>query len=53
MKSARPPTPPTGYGQGLPVVYLMATLTVALLYYPCRWFAGVKRRRRDAWLSYF
>jgi len=20
---------------------------------PCRWFAGVKRRRRDVWLSYF
>ena len=23
-----------------------------LLYFPCRWFAGVKARRRDWWLSY-
>jgi uncharacterized membrane protein len=45
-------TPP-GYGHGLPTVYLMWAITVALLYYPCRWFADVKRRRRDAWLSYF
>jgi hypothetical protein len=44
---------PPGYGQSLPVVYLMSAVTVALLYYPCRWFAEVKRRRRDAWLSYF
>jgi hypothetical protein len=27
---------------------------VAALYLPCRWFAGLKRRRRDlAWLGYF
>ena len=44
---------PPGYGQGLPVVYLMTAVTLALLYYPCRWFADVKRRRRDTWLSYF
>lgn len=25
---------------------------VVLLYFPCRWFAGVKARRRDWWLSY-
>jgi uncharacterized membrane protein len=50
----RPPfQSPPGYGQGLPMVYLMSAVTVALLYYPCRWFADVKRRRRDAWLSYF
>ena len=23
-----------------------------LLYFPCRWFAEVKARRRDWWLSY-
>jgi len=29
--------------------WLAATI---LLYFPCRWFAGVKARRRDWWLSY-
>ena len=23
-----------------------------ILYWPCRWFAGVKQRRREPWLSY-
>jgi uncharacterized membrane protein len=49
-----PPTPlPDGYGYGLAVVYAVALAVVALLYLPCRWFAGLKRRRRDRWLSYF
>ena len=25
---------------------------VLVLYFPCRWFAGVKARRNDWWLSY-
>ena len=33
-------------------VYLIAALAVVLLYFPCRWFARVKARRRDRWLSY-
>jgi uncharacterized membrane protein len=41
-----------GYGLGLPGVYLVWMIVVAVLYLPCRWFAGVKRRRRDRWLSY-
>jgi uncharacterized membrane protein len=48
-----PFNPPTGYGHGLPFIYLMWGLTVALLYFPSRWFSGLKRRRREAWLSYF
>jgi uncharacterized membrane protein len=44
---------PAGYGYGLPVVYLIWLAVVAVLYPPCRWFADVKRRRSDAWLSYF
>jgi uncharacterized membrane protein len=48
----RPPLEPPGYGYDLLVVYLVWLGVVAALYPLCRWFAGVKRRRRDAWLSY-
>jgi len=48
-----PFNPPAGYGHGLPFIYLMWGVAVLMLYYPCRWFAALKRRRRDAWLSYF
>jgi uncharacterized membrane protein len=44
---------PTNYGYSLPVVYAMWVVTVVILYVPCRWFADLKRRRRDVWLSYF
>ncbi len=44
--------PPSGAGFGLPVVYLEWAAAVAILYLPCRWFARLKARRRDAWLSY-
>lgn len=43
---------PPGYGLGLPGVYAVWLGAVALLYFPCAWFAGVKKRRRDWWLSY-
>jgi uncharacterized membrane protein len=43
---------PVEYGYPLPVIYLVWILVVLCLYPPCRWFAGVKERRRDAWLSY-
>jgi uncharacterized membrane protein len=36
----------------LPIVYLIWITVVAVLYLPCGWFAGVKARRRDWWLSY-
>jgi uncharacterized membrane protein len=49
---AAAPPPPAGYGYGLPVVYLITALVVALLYPPCRWMAGLKARRKDAWLSF-
>lgn len=39
-------------GFDLPGVYLMWIVVVAVLYLPCRWFMGVKARRRDWWLSY-
>src|SRR5262249_12816103 len=40
------------YGFSLPVVYLVWIGVVAVLYPPCRWFAGVKKRYKAAWLSY-
>jgi hypothetical protein len=43
---------PPNNGFGLPVVYLVWILVVISLYPVCRWFAEVKRRRREAWLSY-
>jgi uncharacterized membrane protein len=43
---------PHDYGYSLPAVYLIWLGVVAALYFPCRWFAGVKTRRRDWWLSY-
>ncbi|MDB4905506.1 MAG: hypothetical protein JWO05_290 [Gemmatimonadetes bacterium] len=48
--SAAPASPPLGFR--LWVVYLV-WITGALLLYPlCRWYAGVKARRTDWWLSY-
>jgi uncharacterized membrane protein len=43
---------PQQWGFGLPVVYLAWLLVVATLYPACRWYAAVKRRRDDWWLSY-
>ena len=43
---------PAGVGFRLWVVYLCWIIGVLLLYPLCRWFAGVKARRRDWWLSY-
>lgn len=43
---------PDGYGVGLWGIYLGWVLVVAALYPPCKWFAGVKKRRKDWWLSY-
>ncbi|HTR81919.1 MAG TPA: heparan-alpha-glucosaminide N-acetyltransferase domain-containing protein [Bacteroidota bacterium] len=40
------------YGFSLPIVYLVWISIVASLYPACKWFAGVKRRRKDVWLSY-
>jgi uncharacterized membrane protein len=44
--------PPQGQGFNLFVVYLSWIAGVAFLYPLCKWFAGVKGRRRDWWLSY-
>ena len=43
---------PEDYRLGLPAVYLVWVIVVAALYPPCRWFAALKARRSDRWLSY-
>src|ERR1700691_3598661 len=48
-----PITPPPGWGYSLPIVYLVWAVVVLTLYPLCRWFPDLKRRRSDAWLSYF
>ncbi len=47
-----PITPPPGWGFSLPVVYLLWAFVVIALYPACRWFAALKQRRSDPWLSY-
>jgi uncharacterized membrane protein len=49
---AYPFTPPPGWGLSLPTIYVIWVLVVAMLYPVCRWFATVKQRRSDWWLSY-
>jgi uncharacterized membrane protein len=44
---------PPGWGYSLPVVYLVWAFVVLALYPLCKWFAALKQRRSDAWLSYF
>jgi uncharacterized membrane protein len=44
--------PPDGWGYNLAVVYLVTTAVVVGLYWPCRWYAEVKKRKQSVWLSY-
>jgi uncharacterized membrane protein len=44
--------PPPDFGGPLWTVYVSWVLSLIALYPLCRWFAGVKARRRDWWLSY-
>lgn len=49
----RKPFPnPGNLGFNLGVVYALWIMGVLLIYPLCRWFAGVKQRRNDWWLSY-
>jgi uncharacterized membrane protein len=43
---------PANFGLSLPGVYLVWLFVVAALYPLCRWFAKVKQRRTEWWLSY-
>ena len=44
--------PPAGYSWSLGLLYLVWLAVVMVLYFACRWYAGLKSRRRDWWLSY-
>lgn len=43
---------PEGFRWPLGLLYLVWAVAVALLWFPCRRFAGVRERRREPWLSY-
>jgi len=43
---------PSWYGVSLPGVYLAWAIVVVAMYFPCRWYAGLKARRTDWWLRY-
>jgi uncharacterized membrane protein len=47
-----PFTAPPGWGYSLPMIYLTWAFVVIACYPACRWYAGLKQRRSDAWLSY-
>jgi hypothetical protein len=47
------PPAPEGYVWSLGLLYLVWASVVVVLYFPCRWFAGLKQRRKDiGFLSY-
>ena len=52
LYGSAPAKPPPDAGFDLWVVYVAWIIVVFLLYPACQWFADLKRRRRDAWLSY-
>ena len=52
LYGAAPAKPPPDAGFGLPIVYLAWIIVLVLLYPACQWFADLKRRRREVWLSY-
>jgi len=43
---------PEGWALDLPGIYAAWAVVLAVLYLPCRWFAGVKARHPGGWLSY-
>jgi uncharacterized membrane protein len=47
-----PTAKPPGWDYSLAIVYLVWVLVVVALYPLCKWFAALKQRRSEAWLSY-
>jgi hypothetical protein len=46
------PPAPDGYTWSLPLLYVVWAVAILVLYSPCRWFADLKARSKDRWLSY-
>jgi len=46
------PPAPEGYTWSLGLLYAVWAVVIAALYFPCRWFAELKARRKDWWLGY-
>jgi hypothetical protein len=44
---------PPDYGWSLWVVYAVTASVIVILYPVCRWFAELRARRREWWMSYF
>jgi uncharacterized membrane protein len=47
-----PITQPPGWGLALPLVYLIWAIVVVTMYPLCRWYASLKQRSSNPWLSY-
>lgn len=47
-----PVTQPPGWPLPLPAIYAIWILVIGILWPVCRWYASLKQRRRDWWLSY-
>ncbi len=43
---------PADWNLGLAATYVGWLSVIAITYLPCKWFAGVRQRRKDWWLSY-
>ena len=48
----QPPQQPEGYMWSLGLLYLVFVVAVAILYFPCRWYAGEKASHKDSWLRF-
>lgn len=47
------PPAPVGYVWSLGLLYVVWVMVIAILFFPCRWFAALKQRRKDIeFLSY-
>jgi uncharacterized membrane protein len=47
-----PPAQPPGYMWSLGLLYVVFVVAIVLLYFPCRWYAGVKARHKESWLRF-
>jgi hypothetical protein len=44
--------PPAGYTWSLGLLYVVWLMVVVLLFFACRWYAGMKERKRAPWMAY-